>query len=100
MSSLVTVDQLQLALPTNLKKSASQELADLLNNISTDPFICEQVRENFISYTGVLKDGKYRTEDYIHAVAYVSFKLMGDSNKEAWCKTFPSRHAALASRGG
>ena len=30
-----------------------------------------------MSYTSVMKDGRFKTEDYAHAVAYVSFKLMG-----------------------
>lgn len=98
-NDLITLEQVQQALPANLKRAATQEMADTLNGIVTDPMIAEIIRDNFVSYTGVLKDGKFKTEDYIHAVSYVSFKLMGDSNKEAWCKTFPSRHATLAARG-
>lgn len=96
---IITREQMALAVPANLKNAITQELCDLLNNIVQDPLIAQQVRDNFISYTGVLKDGKYRTEDYIHAVTYVSFKLMGDSNQEAWSKTHPGRHQALIQKG-
>lgn len=99
MSNPVTVEDLKLSLPATLKRTATQEMADLLNNIAADPMVAEEVRNNYISYSGVLKDGKFKTEDYIRAVTYVSYKLMGDTNKEAWCKTFPDRHATLAARG-
>lgn len=92
-------DQMALAVPANLKNSITQEMVDLVNNIVADPLVAEQVRENFISYTGVLKDGKYKTEDYIRAVTYVSFKLMGDTNQDAWCKTFPQRYQRLVQNG-
>lgn len=96
---MLTIDQVATALPANLKKSATQELVDTINQVASDPLIAEAIRDNFITYTGVLKDGKFKTEDYISAVTYVSFKLMGDTNKEAWCKTFPLRHAALVAKG-
>lgn len=95
----LTVDQVEKALPANLKSAATQSLTDQINNIVADPLVAEQVRNNFISYTNVLKEGKFKTEDYLHAVTYVSFKLMGLSNQDAYFKTFPSRHAALVAKG-
>lgn len=95
----LTVQQVATALPANLKGAATQSLVDHINNIVSDPLVSEQVRENFISYTGVLKDGKFKTEDYVHAVTYVSFKLMGLSNQDAYFRTFPQRHAALVAKG-
>jgi hypothetical protein len=97
--SLLTLDQVQRALPANLKNSATQQLVDNLNNIAADPVLAEQLRENFISYTSVLREGRFKTEDYLNAVMYVSFKLMGDSNQDAYFKTFPQRYQALVARG-
>ena len=96
---MLTVDQVQKALPAKLKSSATQSLVDLINNVSSDPLFAEQVRNNFISYTSILQDGKYKTEDYLNAVTYVSFKLMGHSNQDAYFKTFPQRHANLVAKG-
>lgn len=95
----ITLDEVITALPANLKKAATQELVNDLNAITNDPLVAENIRNNFVSYTSVMKDGKYKVADYLKAVAFVSFKLMGDSNKEAWCKTFPDRHAILVGRG-
>lgn len=96
---MLTQQDVALALPATLKSSATQQLTDLINNIASDPIVAEQVRENFISYAHVLKDGRYKTEDYVHAVAYVSYKLMGMSNKEAYYKTFPNRYATMVGEG-
>lgn len=99
MSTALTVEQVEKALPANLKNAATQAFTDHINNIVSDPLVAEQVRNNFISYTSVLKDGKFKTEDYLHAVTYVSYKLMGDTNQDAYFKTFPQRHAALIAKG-
>ena len=95
----LTVDQVAKALPANLKGLATQNLADQINNAVSDPVVAEQIRNNFISYTGVLQEGRFKTEDYLNAVIYVSHKLMGMSNQDAYFKTFPQRHAALVAKG-
>jgi hypothetical protein len=96
---MLTKEIVERAVPANLKNAITPQLVDLVNNIAADPLIAEQVRNNFISYTGVLKDGKFKTEDYVHAVAFVSYKLMGDSNKDAYFKTFPGRYQTLMAKG-
>lgn len=96
---MLTKEIIERAVPANLKNAITPQLVDLVNNIAADPLVAEQVRNNFISYTGVMKDGKFKTEDYIHAVCYVSYKLMGDSNKDAYFKTFPARMANLLGKG-
>ena len=96
---MLTKEQVERSLPANLKSAATQPLVDMLNNIAADPLVAEQVRNNFISYTSVLKDGKFKTEDYVTAVTYVSYKLMGYTNQDAYFKTFPQRHASLLAKG-
>ena len=99
MSTPVTKELVARALPGNLKSAATDELADLINQISTDPLVAEQIRDNFLSYTSVLKEGKYKVEDYLNAVAYCSYKLMGESNQDAYFKTFPQRYTNLMAAG-
>lgn len=96
---MLTVALVEKALPSNLKCAVTQSLVDDINNASADPIVAEQIRENFISYTHVLRDGKFKTEDYINAVKYVSFKLMGHSNQDAYFKTFPTRYQTLVAKG-
>lgn len=96
---MLTLAQVEQALPANLKSAATQTYVDQINNIVSDPLVAEQVRNNFLSYATVLKEGKFKTEDYLHAVTYVSFKLMNMSNQDAYFRTFPQRHAALVAKG-
>lgn len=96
---MLTREDIEKVLPANLKSAATQALTDQVNNITNDPILAEQVRDNFISYTRVLQEGKFKTEDYLSAVMYVSYKLMGYSNQDAYFRTFPQRHAALTAKG-
>lgn len=96
---MLTVDEIQVALPPKLRTSVTQVLADQVNAIASDPETGKFIRETFIGYTSVLKDGRFKLEDYAHAAAYVSYKLMGWSNQEAYARTFPQRYQALVARG-
>ena len=87
------------ALPANLKSAVTDSLVDMVNNITQDQMAAENIRENFISFAHVMKEGKFKTEDYLNAVAYVSYKHMGLSNKDAYFKVFPTRHAHLVAKG-
>lgn len=94
-----TVELLQKTLPSNLRTSATQGMVNMLNNVSNNQQEAELIRENFLGYTAVLSEGKYKTEDYLNAVKYVSFKLMKCSNEEAYVKTFPQRYQRMVKDG-
>lgn len=96
---MLTVEQVAHALPPHLKKAATPSLVNQLNAIAEDPEIAEAIRENFLSYTKVLQEGRFKVQDYLHAVTYVSFKLMGYTNEEAYERTFPQRFQNLLARG-
>lgn len=96
---MITVDEIKGALPAHLKTAASQDLADKVNAVSTDPETAKFVRDNFISYTSILQEGRFKTEDYVNAVAYVSYKLMGYNNQESYKRTFEQRYLRLVAKG-
>lgn len=92
MSGLMTVEQLQKVMPKDLKMKATQSLVDKINGMTKDPILRETLRDNILGYTHVMKEGKFKMESYLNAVRYVSFKLMGNSNIEAYTKTFPDKY--------
>ena len=96
---MLTLDQFKLALPDKVKKSINQELIDQINNTLSDPEMFESYRDNLISYTKVMADGKFKVTQYIDAVRYVSFKLMGCTNIEAYTKTFPDKYQRFIQQG-
>ena len=96
---MLTLDQFKLALPDKVKKSVNQELIDQINNTLSDPEMYETYRDNLISYTKVMADGKFKVTQYVDAVRYVSFKLMGCTNIEAYTKTFPDKYQRFVQQG-
>ena len=86
-------------LPAKLRKNVNQKLMDQINATIADPVILDSFRDNLLGFASVLKMGKFKMPDYICAVKYVSFKLMGDTNKDAYIKTFPGKYAGFVKRG-
>lgn len=95
---MLTKDEVERAVPATLRSSITQKLVDTLNNVVADPIIADAFRNNFLSFTGVLKDGRFKTEDYLHAVMFVSYQLMGKTNLESYGLTFPQRYADLITK--
>ena len=96
---MLTVDQVKKLLPSTLATSVTQTYVDRINNAVQDPVIAEHVREAFVTYAGVVKEGRYKVEDYLAAVQYVTYKHMGFSNQDAYFKTFPDRYSNMMARG-
>lgn len=96
---MITVDEFKKVLPKNAKDSVSQELIDKINLMLNDTELSQNYRDNLLGFTSVMADGKYKLDDYLNAVKYVSYKLLGDSNVTAYVKTFPDRYNKLVSEG-
>lgn len=96
---MITVQNLKQALPATTKLTVSQSLVDKLNAVTSDPILAEHIRDNFVSYNTVMQDGKYTADEYINAVTYCTYKVMGLTNKDAYINTFPQRHQQLVARG-
>ena len=92
----LTVDQFRQALPDKVKKSVSQELIDQINTTLAEPELFEAYRDNLLSYSKVMADGRFKVDQYISAVKYVSHKLMGSTNIDAYSKTFPDKMQRFA----
>jgi len=91
----LTKEQFIRVLPKQVKTRVTDELVANINSLMGDQQLRENFRDNLLSYTGVMADGKYKIGDYVNAVRYVSFKLLGASNIEAYTKTFPDRYQRL-----
>lgn len=95
----LTVDQFRQVLPDKVKKTINQELLDQINKTLSDPDMFEVYRDNLLSYTQVMKDGKFKVSQYVDAVKYVSHKLMGCTNIDAYVKTFPDKYQRFINQG-
>lgn len=97
--SVLTLDQFRTALPDKVKKSVNQELVDQINTTLGNPEEYENYRDNLLSYTRVMADGKFKIQNYVDAVRYVSYKLMGCTNIDAYTKTFPTKYQRFVEQG-
>ena len=95
---MLTQDELRDALPAAFKAAATPALLAQVNAIATDPEEAKVFKGNFMSFGSVLEEGRFRLDDYISAVTYISHKMMGCSNQTAWKKTFPDRYQILVNR--
>jgi len=87
----LTPEQFKDALPAKVKKSVNAELINKINTTLADPEMYEAYRDNLISYTRVMNEGRFKLTNYIDAVKYVSHKLAGMTNIKAYSLTFPEK---------
>lgn len=96
----LSIDEVKTYLPSKLQGAVTPELVHKLNELNSDlPDAAENIRDNFISFIDVLSEGRYKLEDYLNAVKYVSFKLMGRTNREAYRSVFPDRFRRMKDSG-
>lgn len=99
MSNALTLVEVKDSMPKHLRANITQPMVDALNNLSTDPIVAQNMRENFVSYASVMTEGKFKLDGYVNAVKYVSYKLMGRNSREAYSLTFPTRYQKLLAAG-
>jgi len=88
---MITKQELKEALPPTVHKSINDQVVDDINKVLTDPDFREAFRDNMISYNRVLSEGKFKLSSYLEAVMYVSYKVMGHTNMDAYAKVFPDK---------
>ena len=96
---MFTKEELIQALPATVQGGVSDDLVNDLNHVITDPDFRESFRDNMISYNRVLSEGKFKLSSYMNAVMYVSYKLMGYNNMDAYSLTFPDKWKVWMQQG-
>lgn len=77
----------------------TQELVDKMNRLAQSEELSQIYKENLITYTSVLQKGAFTPDQYVSAVQYVSYRLMGNDVRPSWEKTFPDRYQKLLAKG-
>jgi len=96
---MLTLQEVQDSLPVGQKGHITQDMVNQLNSLSKDPEEARYIRDNFISFSQILSEGRFKLGDYVYAVMYVSYKIMGKSNLDAYKSTFPNRYKKMVSEG-
>jgi len=95
----ITEAEFKEAMPPHIRRNVSPELVKQINTVIKDPESCAVFKENVLGLARVLREGKFKLDSYLHAVKFVSHKLLGDSQIDAWAKTFPDRYNKLIKDG-
>lgn len=95
----LSYDVVKDSLPKAQRNVVTEELIDKLNDMNKDPSLLGSFKENFLGYMEVMKTGKYRIQDYVNAVRFVSYKLIGKSDIDAYSAVFPERYQTLKDQG-
>lgn len=96
---ILTIEQVTEALPMKSRKGMTDEVIHELHTMLSDPDMYEYYRDNLISYTSVLNEGKFKVADYVSAVKYCSFRIMGLTQVDSYKKTFPDKYQRWIANG-
>lgn len=96
---MLSYEQLIELVPKKQKNLVSPELVETINAVASDPLIADNFKQNFITYMSVINTGKYSMEEYKSAVQFVTLKLLGSSDIDAYMRTFPDRYRRLRENG-
>ena len=94
---VLTKEQLQGSMPKKFRHNVTDEMVSFINATEGDEFR-DVYKENLIGFASVIESGRYKMLDYVNAVKFVSYKLIGDSNTIAYAKTFPDRYQRLVDK--
>lgn len=95
----ITEEELKQALPKSIRQGVSAKLMQSLNRLINSPELSHNFKDNLLGFTTVMKEGRFKLTDYINAVRYVSYRLLGSTNIEAYTKTFPDRFNRMVAEG-
>jgi len=93
----LTKQQLQASMPKKFRHNVTDDMITFINSTEGDEFR-DIYKDNLVSFADVIEKGRYKMLDYINAVKFVSYKLIGDSNTIAYAKTFPERYQRLVDK--
>lgn len=85
--------------PIKIKEQMDDDFLTKLAAVEGDSTLREYIEKNMVSYAGILQDGSITLESYLHAIAYVTHKLVGDAPAVAYAKAFPQKYAKLIAGG-
>ena len=85
----MTYEEFKKALPRSKRKLLTPETFEYITKLSDDNV---DLREELLSYTSILEQGRFKIRDYANACKYVALRNMGKTNYDAYIITFPDRY--------
>ena len=93
LNNTLTIEKLRASVPRSFRDNITDDFVLKLEESMKDPSIGNIMKENFITYSKVLEEfnGSIKIWDYVYAIKFISYKLLGYTITEAYTRVFPNR---------
>jgi hypothetical protein len=93
----MTLDEIRESVPPSVRKHITDDVAKVIDDVANKEGkeFATVFKKRIISHALVLKDGRYKFTDYLKAIEYVSLKMTGYSDIDAYMVAFPDRYRRL-----
>ena len=97
----LSIEEARSFVPRNFRSQITEKFLDQMEQAIGNDEQARHVRENFITYSKVLQDCDPNVNilDYLNAVRFITFKIMGYSAEESWKRVFPHKVEKLLREG-
>ena len=85
---MFTYDELVSLVPKKQKTLITQSLVDLMNAVGVNDDTAEEFKQNFVTYSSIIGEGKYSVTEYKNAIQFITLLMLEDV-------TFPSPSSAF-----
>ena len=100
MSNKFSLEEVKRIVPKKSRSLVNQETVDVLNAVESDnPDLLGSFKDNYVTYSKVLETPGTSVSDYKDAILFVTRISLGDTDIDAYAKTFPDRYSRLESLG-
>jgi len=96
---LISQEEFTESLPPKYRNRVDLMFMDKINELAGSDEYREEYRNNLLSYTGVLNGGRFKINDYVSAVKFVSSRLLGKNNIESYISAHPDRYKRMVNAG-
>ena len=96
---MFTYSELQELVPKKQRNVVTEDLVTLINDVASDDTIGDEFRQNMVSYSTVLSQGKYSLEEYMNANHFITLLLLQHKDIDAYKNVFPDRYMRLSAKG-
>lgn len=91
----LTKEVVKKVLPKDKKKLVTDNVIKFLNEAEQNETVVNEFRENFLTYSKILQSSRYSLEEYVNAVRFVTYKMLGYSDIDSYAIVFPERYERL-----
>ena len=100
-TTAITNEIIRELLPRNSNQALVESMTETLNKLIGDEEVefRDTLRDNILGYADVVKTGRYKVEDYLNAVKFVTWRLAGNTFEKSYMRTFPERYNRLVAEG-